>query len=185
MSDLALRENFEIIGQATDKDKVRALELKLFALPQADIVTTHTFLPGVYERKIVAPPWTVLTGAEHKVPYTVRLESGRIAVTTDEGVKVLTGPCEFKAPAGTQRAGRVFEEEVVWVDIYDNLDDCQDMSVLEDRLYVVPEYGLADNRTEDQKAIIERMVYFDQIKTNLARMAYQYAPVTVRYLTQI
>jgi hypothetical protein len=185
MSELALRDDFEVISHATDKDKVRALELKLFALPQADIVTTHTFLPGVYERKIVAPPWTVLTGAEHKVPYRVRLESGTIAVTTDEGVKVLTGPCEFDAPAGTQRAGRVFEDEVVWVDVYDNPDNCQDIGVLEDRLYVVPEYGLADNRTESQKAIIERMVYLDQLKTNHAQMAYQYAPITVRYLTQI
>ena len=182
---VAAQSNFEIIGQATDKDKIRALELKLFGLPQADIVTTHTFLPGVYERKIVAPPWTVLTGAEHKVPYTVRLESGTIAVTTDEGVKVLTGPCEFKAPAGTQRAGRVFGDEVVWVDVYDNPDDCQNIRELDDRLYVVPEYGLADNRTDEQKVIIEAMVYLDRLKTSRTQMTYQYTPVTVRYLTAI
>jgi hypothetical protein len=175
--------NFEIIDQATDKAKIRALELKLLAMPQANIVTTHTFLPGVYERKIVVPPWTVLTGAEHKIPYTVRLESGTIAVTTDEGVKVLTGPCEFKAPAGTQRAGRVFDEEVVWVDVYDNPDNCQNIDELENRLYVVPEYGLADNRTDEQKMIIETMVYLDKLKTNQSQMTYRYAPVTVQYLT--
>jgi hypothetical protein len=182
---LATQCNFEIIGQATDKDKICALELKLFGMLQADIVTTHTFLPSVYERKIVAPPWTVLTGAEHKVPYTVRLESGTIAVTTDDGVKVLTGPCEFKAPSGIQRAGRVFEDEVVWVDVYDNPDDCQNINELEDRLYVVPEYGLADNRTDEQRVIIEAMVYLDRLKTNQTQMTYQYAPVTVRYLTAI
>lgn len=182
---LATQQNFEIIGHANNKDKVRALELKLFGMPQVDIVTTHTFLPGVYERKIVVPPWTVLTGAEHKVPYTVRLESGTIAVTTDEGVKVLTGPCEFKAPAGIQRAGRVFDDEVVWVDVYDNPDDCRNLDEIENRLYVVPEYGLADNRTDDQKVIIEAMVYLDRLKTNQAQMTYHYAPVTVRYLTAI
>ena len=181
MTQLTVQQSCDIIGHATDKDKVRALELKLFAMPQAEIVTTHTFLPGVYERKIVVPPWTVLTGAEHKVPYRVRLESGKIAVTTDEGVKILTGPCEFDAPAGTQRAGSVFEDEVVWVDIYDNPDDCTDIDVLEDRLYVVPEYGLADNRTDAQKAIIETMVFLDRLKTNQAQMTYQYTPVTVRY----
>jgi hypothetical protein len=185
MTQLMTQQNLEIIGQATDKDKIRALELKLFAMPQADIVTTHTFLPGKYERKIVVPPWTVLTGAEHRVPYTVRLESGTIAVTTDDGVKILTGPCEFEAPAGTQRAGRVFDEEVVWVDVYNNPDDCQNIAELENRLYVVPEYGLADNRTTEQKIIIETMVYLDKLKTNQAQMTYQYAPVTVRYLTAI
>ena len=185
MTQLMVQQNLEIIGQATDKDKIRALELKLFAMPQANIVTTHTFLPGKYERKIVVPPWTVLTGAEHKVPYTVRLESGTIAVTTDDGVKTLTGPCEFEAPAGTQRAGRVFDDEVVWVDVYDNPDNCQNIDELENRLYVVPEYGLGDNRTAEQKIIIETMVYLDKLKTNQAQMMYQYAPVTVRYLTAI
>lgn len=144
-------------------DKVLALQDELFKMPQADIETTHTFLPGVYERKIVVPPWTVLTGAEHKVPYRVRLEKGTIAVTTEIGVKTLTAPCEFDAPAGTQRAGRVFDDEVVWVDIYDNPDDCIDTAVLDDRLYVVPECGLAASRTPAQRARIDYNVFLHQL----------------------
>ena len=136
-------------------ERVKALQDKLLKMPQADIVTTHTFLPKVYERAITIPAWVVLTGAEHKTPYRVRLEKGTIAVNTDDGVKVLTAPCEFEANAGMQRAGRVFDGEVVWVDVYDNPDDCTDLAVLEDRLYVVPECGLADSRSEEQKAKIE------------------------------
>jgi hypothetical protein len=134
--------------------KVLALQNELLKMPQADIVTEHIFKPSVYERKITIPAWTVLTGAEHKTPYHVRVEKGTIAVNTDDGVKVFTGPCDFPANAGMQRAGRVFEEEVVWVDVYDNPDDCTDLAVLEDRLYVVPECGLADSRTDEQKATI-------------------------------
>lgn len=136
------------------REQVLALQDELLKLPQADIVTTHTFLPGVYERKIVVPPNVVLTGAAHKIPYRVRLEKGAIAVTTEDGVKVLTAPCEFDAPAGTQRAGWVFNEEVVWVDVYDNPDNCTDIPTLDDRLYVVTELGLADSRTDEQKAMI-------------------------------
>jgi len=128
------------------RQKVVALQDELLQMPQADIVTTHTFLPGVYERKITVPPWTVLTGAAHKTGYRVRLEKGKIAVNVDTDVVVLTAPCEFDAKAGEQRAGRVFEDEVVWVDVYDNPDDCQDIETLEDRLYVVPECGLGDTR---------------------------------------
>jgi hypothetical protein len=135
--------------------KIKALQNELLKMPQADIITTHTFLPGVYERAITIPAWVVLTGAEHKTPYRVRLEKGKIAVNTDNGVKVLVAPFEFEASAGMQRAGRVFDEEVVWVDVYDNPDDCTDLAILEDRLYVVPEYGLADSRSEEQKAKIE------------------------------
>lgn len=130
------------------RQKVVALQDELLQMPQADIVTTHTFLPGVYERKITVPPWTVLTGAAHKTGYRVRLEKGKIAVNIDSDVVVLTAPCEFDAKAGEQRAGRVFEDEVVWVDVYENPDDCQDIETLEDRLYVVPECGLGDTRKQ-------------------------------------
>ena len=143
--------------------KVRVLQDELLKLPQADIVTEHTFLPKVYERKITIPPWVVLTGAEHKTPYRVRLEKGTIAVNTENGVKVLTGPCEFDAAAGMQRAGRVFEDEVVWVDVYSNPDDCIDIAELENRLYVIPACGLAASRTEAQKAMIAYQVFLLQL----------------------
>lgn len=144
-------------------DKVVALQNELFKLPQANIVTEHVFTPGKYERRITIPAWTVLTGAEHKTPYHVRLEKGTIAVNTDEGVKVLTAPVDFPAKAGMQRAGRVFEDEVVWVDVYDNPDDCTDLALLEDRLYVVPGCGLADSRTAAQKAQIDYGAFLHQI----------------------
>jgi hypothetical protein len=145
------------------RKKVEALQHELLKMPQAAIVTEHVFKPGVYERKITIPPWTVLTGAEHKTDYKVRLEVGTIAVNTDDGIKVLTGPLEFDAKAGMQRAGRVFEDQVVWVDVYPNLDDCTDLAVLEDRLYVVPNCGLADSRTEVQKAQIDYGAFLHQI----------------------
>jgi hypothetical protein len=151
-------------------EKVKALQAELLKMPQADIVTTHTFLPGIYERKITVPAWVVLTGAEHKTPYRVRLEKGTIAVNTDDGVKVLTGPCEFEANAGMQRAGRVYDKEVVWVDIYDNPDDCTDLAVLEDRLYVVPEYGMADSRTDAQKEQISYMLFLRQLGTTYSNI---------------
>lgn len=137
-----------VVTLALMHQKVVALQDELLQMPQADIVTTHTFLPNVYERKITVPPWTVLTGAAHKTDYRVRLEKGKIAVNIDTEVVVLVAPCEFDAKAGEQRAGRVFEDEVVWVDIYDNLDDCQDLDVIEDRLYVVPECELGENRKQ-------------------------------------
>lgn len=122
------------------------LQDELLKMPQADIKTTHTFKPGVYERTITIPPWTVLTGAAHKTPYKVRLESGTIAVNMDDGIVTLTGPFEFDAPAGAQRVGRVMADVVVWTDVYANPDDCRDIAILEDVLYIVPECGLGENR---------------------------------------
>lgn len=138
------------MNQLAERSVIDRLESTLLAMPQADIVTRHAFYPGRYERTILVPPWTVLTGAEHKTPYRVRLEQGTIAVNTEDGIRVLSAPCEFDAPAGVKRAGRVFETPVVWVDIYDNLDDCTDIPTLEVRLYVIPECGLGENRIAAQ-----------------------------------
>ena len=163
-------KGFDFTPALSMSGKVQALEAELLKMPQADIITEHIFMPGVYERKITIPAWTVLTGAAHKTDYHVRLEKGTIAVNTDDGVKVFTAPFDFPAKAGMQRAGRVFDEEVVWVDVYDNLDNCTDLAVLEDRLYVVPACGLADSRTEEQKAKVDFGAFLHQIGMTQSEM---------------
>ena len=148
------------------RERVLALQDVLLTMEQADIVTEHCFLPGIYERKITIPPWTVLTGAQHKSAYRVRLEKGTIAVNTDDGVKILHAPCEFDVKAGMQRAGRVFEREVVWVDIYENLDNCRNLSTLEARLYVVPEIGMGSTRLAVAHARSDYLLFLEQIGLN-------------------
>ncbi len=166
--ELACQDKFDL-AEITP-DKVRALQDQLLKLPQADIRTKHIFSPGVYERTITIPPWTILTGAAHKTAYKVRLDKGTIAVNTDDGVKILTAPCAFDASAGMQRAGRVFEEEVVWTDIYPNLDDCTDIATVEERLYEIPACGLADSRTAVQKAQVDYGAFLHQIGMTQAEM---------------
>lgn len=157
MDALSIFENRGDVTPQQMREMVVQVQDRLLEMPQADIVTTHKFLPGVYERTITIPPWTVLTGAEHKTAYRVRLEKGVIAVNTDKGINVLVAPCEFDVEAGFQRAGRVYEEEVVWTDIYQNPDNCRDIDELERRLYVVPECGLGDWR----KANTGELVWLD------------------------
>lgn len=140
-------------------DSVVALENALLALPQIDLSTEHRFEDGKYIRRITVPPYTALTGAEHKTGYIVRLLSGRIIVTTDKGVKELFAPCEFYAHAGIKRAGYTMEEGAVWEDVYDNDDNCTDLAIIEERLYVVPDIGMQATRTEEQKARIDYMSF--------------------------
>ena len=134
------------------KAKVVALQEQLLRLPQADIVTMHSFRPGFYERTIVIPPWTVLTGAEHKTAYQVRIGKGTIAVNIDNGgVKIMSAPMLFDVGAGLQRAGHTFEEETIWTDIYPNPDNCRDIDELERRLYITPDIGLSDNIAQRER----------------------------------
>ena len=139
-----------IIASSTEiaiplREKVEKLQEALLQMPQADVKFLHDFEPGKYIRTMIAPPWTVIVGAEHKTPYKVKLEKGTIAVNIDDEIHTLTAPLEFDAPAGIKRVGRVFDEELIWVDIYDNPDDCTDIEAIEERLYVIPECGLMSN----------------------------------------
>ena len=132
------------------RDKIELLQEELLKMPQADVQYLHSFEPGKYIRTMIAPPNTVIVGAEHKTPYKVRLEKGTIAVNVGDEIRVLTAPLEMDVPAGAKRAGHVLEEELVWVDIYDNPDDCRDIATIEERLYVIPECGLMSNRIPKQ-----------------------------------
>ena len=154
------------------KTQIQNLQNELLKMPQSDIVTEHTFYPGFYERKITIPAWTVLTGAEHKTNYKIRLEKGTIAVNIEDKVKIMTAPMEFEAKAGAQRVGRVFEEQVIWVDVYENPDNCMDLDILEQRLYVVPKCGLGENRValEITNAQTDYKLFLDQIGLNQAEI---------------
>ena len=154
------------------KAQIENLQDELLKMPQSEIVTEHIFTDGLYERVITIPPWTVLTGAAHKTDYKIRLEKGTIAVNVGAEVKILTAPCELEAKAGEQRVGRVFDDEVVWRDIYDNPDNCQDLAIIEDRLYVVPECGLGENRVALQikNAQNDYSLFLSQIGINQEEM---------------
>jgi hypothetical protein len=130
----------------TLQQKIDVLQDELLKMPQADIKTIHSFEDGKYIRTMIVPPNTVIVGAAHKSPYKVRLEKGTISVNLGDDIHTLTAPIELDAPAGTRRVGCVGDEELVWVDIYDNPSGCTDIDEIEDRLYVIPECGLLDKR---------------------------------------
>jgi hypothetical protein len=151
-------------------EKIVKLQDELLHLEQSDIETKHTFFDKIYERTIIIPPWTVLTGAAHKTNYKIRLEKGKIAVNIGNEIKILEAPLEFDANAGEQRVGRVFDDEVVWTDIYQNEDNCHNIEMLEERLYVVPDCGLGENRNKVKKAQLDYKLFLEQIGLNQEQM---------------
>jgi len=95
MSDIQILTSFE---------SVKKLENCLLDHPQIDLQTTVCLSGGVYARTIFIPAGTILTGAQHKKDH-INVCQGDISVTTDEGVKRLTGQHTFATKAGMKRAG--------------------------------------------------------------------------------
>jgi hypothetical protein len=83
---------------------IKRLEEAILQAPQIDLCTQHCLSGGMYARTITIKAGTVLTGATHKTDH-INIVSGDISVTTDEGVKRLTGYHVLSTKAGSKRAG--------------------------------------------------------------------------------
>jgi hypothetical protein len=75
-----------------------------------------------------------LTGKIHRYEVQNILVSGTIRVTTDEGVKELTGPMIFNSAAGTKKAGYAVTD-VIWLNVHPT--DSTDLEEIETH-FIVP-----------------------------------------------
>ena len=104
---------------------MQKLEEAIFDAPQVDLGTQHCLSGGMYARTITIPAGTVLTGATHKTDH-INIVYGDITVTTDDGVKRLTGYHVLPTKAGSKRAGFA-HKDTMWTTV------CKtDLCVIED-----------------------------------------------------
>jgi hypothetical protein len=86
------------------RNKVQALQDAISQLPQYEPKTTHTFHAGMYCREVWRPAGVIVVGKVHKKEHFYLIVSGTVAITTDEGVKSVTGPTLLCSKPGTKRA---------------------------------------------------------------------------------
>lgn len=89
---------------ARQNDKVSQLEAIILTAPQTDLQTQHKLSGGMYARTIFIPAGTVLTGATHKKDH-INVMIGDITVSTDDGMRRLTGFNVLETKAGMKRVG--------------------------------------------------------------------------------
>jgi mannose-6-phosphate isomerase-like protein (cupin superfamily) len=72
--------------------------------PQYEPETKHYFHAGMYCREVWRAAGIMVIGKVHKKEHFYVIASGTVAVTTDDGEEVITGPRVLTCNAGTQRA---------------------------------------------------------------------------------
>jgi len=92
------------VVKSTMQDKVKALQEELVKLPQYEPLTKHTFHGGMYCREVWRPAGVLVVGKVHKKEHFYMIVYGTVAITTDDGVKSITGPCLLSSMPGTKRA---------------------------------------------------------------------------------
>ncbi len=126
--------------------KLENLEAWLLSQPvQAPYELKHSFAPEVYLREIFMPApkgvpveegqiaGTMLIGHEHNFEHFNMVLSGRALVSIEGKVEEIVGPCYFKSGPGVRKVLWVVED-MRWVTIHPNPDNCRDIPALEARL---------------------------------------------------
>ena len=90
----------------------------------------HTFSDGIYVREMFVPKGMMLVGKIIKQTHHIFLMSGKIAIITEDGEKIMEGPCSLVAKGGTKRVGYALTD-VVWINVHPNITDTQDLDKLE------------------------------------------------------
>lgn len=109
---------------------VEQLEREMLKYPQVPCSVRHLFAPGLYIRELSMAAGTLALGhAQRSVQVNILLK-GKVRVPGIDGNYVeLTAPLTFIGPAG-RKAGLVLED-VVWLNVYANPTNTQDIEQLE------------------------------------------------------
>jgi quercetin dioxygenase-like cupin family protein len=88
------------------------LQSAMAQMPQAELLTEHFFLPGVYMRKVWRPAGTVIVGKVHKFPHIFMCAGGSIRAWTEKGVRALRAGDVVESLPGTKRVTYALEDSV-------------------------------------------------------------------------
>lgn len=136
----------EAVAISREAEKLEKLEAWLLSQKdQAPYELVHSFAPGIYLREIFMPApkgvhveegqlaGTLLIGHEHNFEHFNMVLSGRALVTIEGKVEEIVGPCYFKSGPGVRKVLWVVED-MRWVTIHPNEDECRDIPTLEAKL---------------------------------------------------
>jgi len=113
------------ISTTAVQDKIEALEAEWKKLPQVDIPVIHRFSGGIYAREITIPKDTFLTGRIYKEDHFDIMVSGDITVSSDDGIKRISGFNIFKGLRGKKRAGYA-HEDTRWITFHSSKELADD-----------------------------------------------------------
>ena len=108
MSEIVLIKDAVIqVSNHVSREQVMQLESAINSHPNQvnlDDDTYHHFAPGIYLRELFIPEGVVITGAIHRTKHLTIVANGTVRITTDDGVKELTGPAVFVSEIGAKKA---------------------------------------------------------------------------------
>jgi len=126
--ELSIRDKIEQLEAALMENSE---ELNLVVGDSEMFPLKHTFVDGLYIREMKIEKDYFVVGKLQKSEHLWMLLQGHLTVTTLEGTQDYIGPCYIKSPGGIKRAIYAHEDSI-FVNIYPNPDNKQDLDKIED-----------------------------------------------------
>lgn len=106
--------NDDHISNMSLTERIDAFETNLLQYDQVEIPVKHEFIKGLYRREITFKKGTMATGKIHPEDHMDVLLSGKMAIATEDGYKIIEGPLCLTSKAGNKKAG-IALEDTTWV----------------------------------------------------------------------
>ena len=139
----------EIANPIPTREQVKRLQDAMAQLPQAELETFHHFADGMYCRVLPRPAGCLIVGKVHRKEHFYIVCSGTVKVTTDEGVREVTGPEVIVSSPGTKRAVLALTDAVC---LTVHRTDATDLDEIEAEL-IEPEAGALFDARNKLKAL--------------------------------
>lgn len=123
----------EVVKHKEYHDFVNLCELKMNETPLC-LEPVHKFASGIYRRELFVPKGAFITSKVHLTRHFFELVTGVMDVATQEGIVRMIAPYDCITEPGTRKIAFVLED-VLMVTFHENPDDCEDIEILENRLF--------------------------------------------------
>ena len=95
--------NLVTLSTQVTKEQIERLQSQMSEMPQAELVTEHSFSPGMYLRKVFRPAGTLIVGKVHKEPHFFLCAKGEIIAWIESGMRHLCAGDVVESKPGTKR----------------------------------------------------------------------------------
>lgn len=142
----------ELSDPIRTKSAIDELQRKMSLMPQAEMLTEHFFVPGMYCRKVTRGAGTLIVGKVHKQPHFFVCASGEIAVWSENGTRILKAGDVVESTPGTKRVTLALTDAV---GMTVHKTDKTELDDIEDELIEPDESAMFDAKNELRQAVIE------------------------------
>ena len=138
------------LPKTVTREQIEKLQAEMVNMPQAELVTEHFFVPGMYCRRVFRSAGTLIVGKVHKQPHFFLCAAGEIIAWTENGMKRLQAGDVVECKPGTKRVTLATQDSV---GITIHKTDKTDLDEMEKELIEPDDLALFDshNRLISQK----------------------------------